>query len=224
MARSNGSASRKKLLEGRYCVVVGFDNTPDGEVAIDAAYEDVEGRDSAEIHVVHALGTVVRGPTTKSSLDKLSTKLDAAAAELRETFEGRDPAPPASSQLYLHTRLGGATQAILQLATDLDADLIVVGTRGNKGLKRVLLGSTAEELVKRAPCPVLVARHKDYSQMHKSLRIEPVCQACLAKRVETKGKEWWCTRHANETRLPVHVHHYGRFAPLSSRSADFDAP
>src|SRR5690606_9641921 len=48
-----------------------------------------------------------------------------------------------------------ATTAVLEAASDLDADLIVVGTRGATGLKRLLLGSTAARIVREAPCPVL---------------------------------------------------------------------
>jgi nucleotide-binding universal stress UspA family protein len=51
-------------------------------------------------------------------------------------------------------------QAITQVAADKDADLIVVGTHGRKGLTRMLMGSTAESLLRRSPCPVLVVKHK----------------------------------------------------------------
>lgn len=39
-----------------------------------------------------------------------------------------------------------------------DFDLVVMGTLGRTGIKRVLLGSVAQEVIKRAPCPVLVVR------------------------------------------------------------------
>ena len=42
-----------------------------------------------------------------------------------------------------------------------DFDLVVMGTLGRTGIKRVLLGSVAQEVIKRAPCPVLVVRGKD---------------------------------------------------------------
>ncbi len=45
--------------------------------------------------------------------------------------------------------------AILQLAEELHADLIVMGTRGLTGAKHVLLGSIAERTIRLAPCPVL---------------------------------------------------------------------
>lgn len=51
-----------------------------------------------------------------------------------------------------------AALAIVEQAEKLPADLIVMGTRGNTGLKHVLLGSVAERIVRTAPCPVLTVK------------------------------------------------------------------
>jgi universal stress protein A len=47
---------------------------------------------------------------------------------------------------------------ILRTAKEKEVDLIVVGTHGRTGLDHVLFGSTAEKVVRRAPCPVLSVR------------------------------------------------------------------
>ena len=57
-----------------------------------------------------------------------------------------------------HVRGGRPFQEIIGLAREIDADLIVLSTRGHSGLKHLLLGSTEERVVRGAPCPVLVAR------------------------------------------------------------------
>jgi universal stress protein A len=55
-------------------------------------------------------------------------------------------------------RSGVAHAEITGMAAKLGADLIVIATHGNTGLKHVLLGSTAERVVRHASCPVLVVR------------------------------------------------------------------
>lgn len=53
------------------------------------------------------------------------------------------------------------TEGILTYVTKNDIDLIIMGTHGRTGLRRWVLGSTAEEVVRRASCPVLTIRHGD---------------------------------------------------------------
>ena len=55
-------------------------------------------------------------------------------------------------------REGPPTQMLLDLAKDEGCDLIVVATHGYTGLKHMLLGSTTEQLVRHAECPVLTVR------------------------------------------------------------------
>ncbi len=52
----------------------------------------------------------------------------------------------------------GVAAAIIHRAEDEGVDLIVIGSRGSTGLRRVLLGSVAKDVVERAHCPVLVVR------------------------------------------------------------------
>ena len=49
-------------------------------------------------------------------------------------------------------------EEILKFAAEKGISLIVIGTHGRKGLDRVLFGSTAERVVRNAPCPVLTVR------------------------------------------------------------------
>lgn len=58
----------------------------------------------------------------------------------------------------LGQRLG---EVVAQEARDFEADLVVVGTHGRRGLGRVLLGSGAEEVLRLAPVPVLAVRSED---------------------------------------------------------------
>jgi nucleotide-binding universal stress UspA family protein len=64
-----------------------------------------------------------------------------------------------------HVVSGRPFQEICKLAREIEADLIVLPTRGHSGLKHVVLGSTAERVVRYAPCPVLVLRGAKYQSM-----------------------------------------------------------
>jgi len=51
---------------------------------------------------------------------------------------------------------------IVKAAREENADLIVMGTRGLTGIKHILIGSTAEKVVRKSPCPVLVLKPKNF--------------------------------------------------------------
>jgi nucleotide-binding universal stress UspA family protein len=74
------------------------------------------------------------------------TLLTVAAARVEGT-------PP---QQFL--REGQPWREIIAAAREWNADLIVLGTHGRSGLTRVLMGSTAEAVIRNAPCPVVVVR------------------------------------------------------------------
>jgi len=55
---------------------------------------------------------------------------------------------------------------IINVAKDENVDLIVIATHGHSGLKHVFLGSTAERVVRHAPCPILVVRENEREFVH----------------------------------------------------------
>jgi nucleotide-binding universal stress UspA family protein len=55
-------------------------------------------------------------------------------------------------------RVGGAAEQIVAVATDEACDLIVIGTHGRTGLRRLLMGSVAEAVLRQASCPVLTVK------------------------------------------------------------------
>lgn len=71
-----------------------------------------------------------------------------------------------------------------------DADLLIVGTHGRRGFDRVLLGSVAEQLVRRAGCPVLVARPRNYLGLTKTaLPDAPYAPGQAAPRAQGEARE-----------------------------------
>jgi len=78
-------------------------------------------------------------------------KLEEHAATLRES----------GVTVECHVREGYPATVIVDEATELNADLIVIGTHGHSGLKHLLLGSIAERVVQKSPCPVLTVKSPD---------------------------------------------------------------
>ncbi len=70
-------------------------------------------------------------------------------ADLVKDHEGREQ--PVSGKVVF----GEAGEEIVNFAKDQKADMVIIGTHGTKGLERILMGSTAEYVVKKAPCPIL---------------------------------------------------------------------
>ena len=83
-------------------------------------------------------------------MSEAETTLEGHAAGLRQR----------GLQVEVVVREGYPATAIEEEAERQDADLIVIGTRGLSGLKHLLLGSIAERVVQKAPCPVLTVKPK----------------------------------------------------------------
>jgi nucleotide-binding universal stress UspA family protein len=93
------------------------------------------------------------GPTaTIPELEAIRTSARDAGEEILE--QARD----ALAYENLETRLleGRPAQALCALASELSARAIVIGSRGRGGMRRALLGSVSDHVVRNAPCPVVV--------------------------------------------------------------------
>lgn len=107
---------------------------------------------SARIHLVHVLPDP--GKTAK---DELTRQRLAALKRLGVTGEQLVPPRILAASAVLH---GDPADEILALARREAIDLIVLTTKGRSGLKRVLVGSTAEQIMREAPCPVMSVRRQ----------------------------------------------------------------
>jgi nucleotide-binding universal stress UspA family protein len=58
--------------------------------------------------------------------------------------------------------VGAPFVEIIRQARESNVDLLVVGTHGRTGLKHMLIGSVAEKVVRKAPCPVLTVKHPEH--------------------------------------------------------------
>jgi nucleotide-binding universal stress UspA family protein len=78
-----------------------------------------------------------------------------ALQEMLQKVVPADPAVPYEHRLVT----GDPAEAIVNVAEKEGCDLIVLGTHGRTGFKRLLMGSVAEAVVRRATCPVLTVKH-----------------------------------------------------------------
>jgi nucleotide-binding universal stress UspA family protein len=77
---------------------------------------------------------------------------------LWERLRAIQPENPEVAVEY-HMRVGDVADEIISQAQVTQSDLIVMGTHGRTGLSRLLMGSVAEKVLRRAPCPVLTVKH-----------------------------------------------------------------
>ena len=133
-------------------ILLATDGSEDAALAARAAV-DLAMEAGAELHVVHAWQAV---PTTRFEAF-VRARLLAEAEELLEAQEallGKAGAQVAGA----HLREGPAVDEVLDLAGEIETDLVVVGSRGQGPVKRLVLGSVSEGVVHHALSPVLVLR------------------------------------------------------------------
>jgi len=78
-------------------------------------------------------------------------------ARIRAMLEAVKPADP-TVPFEQRLAMGDPATEICRIAADEGAEMIILGTHGRTGLVRLLMGSVAESILRRAPCPVLVYR------------------------------------------------------------------
>ncbi|MSR31799.1 MAG: universal stress protein [Gemmataceae bacterium] len=83
-----------------------------------------------------------------------------AARKLMEEF--LQPFQNQGVPFHSHCEEGNPLDEILQFAEDKKVDLIIIGTHGHTGFAHMVLGSVAEAVVRRAPCPVLTVRNPEH--------------------------------------------------------------
>ncbi len=88
-------------------------------------------------------------------------KIQAYAEEQLADFSRAHPDLPVPP-FHVHTDTGDAAEKIVRAAALVDADVIFIATHGRTGLKRLLLGSVAEKVVRLAGCAVQVCREKKH--------------------------------------------------------------
>ncbi len=158
-------------LDAHRTLVLGFDFSDSSELALEQSLELVRILPSVTLHVVW----VARHPL--EGLEPYTTPVDykALAEHLRQHITQRAQAHQevgtyAHTLVEMHVTSGDPVGTINDVAFYEDADLIVLGAHGGRGIERLLHGSIESEVLATAPCPVLIARPRVSEHVP---RIEP---------------------------------------------------
>lgn len=136
------------------CVVVGIDGSDSSWRALSAALEMIDHPErvvavSVEEHLPQYVAMRGEMDEAKQAADEFFERIGRDAADLAKQH-GRE--------IELKVLRGNVAQRIVEFARDERADLIVVGHSGHSAIWGTFLGTTADKVVRHAPCSVLVVR------------------------------------------------------------------
>lgn len=199
--------SGPSVQSARYRVLAACDFTPLGNRVVSEAMRLCEAHPGAELHIVSVAAEHARGFLLPGQSAQVMSNIEA------QEFARQHVALLVDDYLALGNRSslehvavyvvgGNPSERIVALASSLDADLIVLGTHSRHGLERVLLGSVAQEVLRRAPCGVFVIRPRDFLDGEKLPEIQPPLRA---------------EEHAL---LPMHLPPTYHYVPRASREQD----
>jgi nucleotide-binding universal stress UspA family protein len=151
-------------------ILLATDGSGEAELATRTAVDLARMSDS-ELHVIHVMdaapspaliypeatdpeGVELPDPILQQDLarraEQLSRQiLDAEAERVRSA---------GGTVAQTHLAMGDTPREIVHLAEDLEAGLVVMGSRGRGGIRRALMGSVSDSVVRHAHCPVLIVR------------------------------------------------------------------
>ncbi len=135
-------------------ILVPVDFSEGSEHALDYAIE-LAGKLDARVHLLNAIGVPTFG-YEEIGVAIMSTVIEDLVRSNQDALDkvaaARQPTALIGEVIL---RTGDARDVILQTVDELAIDLVVMGTHGRHGLRRALMGSVAESVVRTAPCPVL---------------------------------------------------------------------
>ncbi len=126
---------------------------------------DLASRYNASVHVLHVVDDTYQYFT--AGQDDIMTMTEAVQDQLTAARKKMDSfveqnLPEFKDRTIRHVTNGKPFLEIVRYANDHHIDMIVMSTHGYGALASILLGSVAEKVVRKSPCPVLTVRHPDY--------------------------------------------------------------
>ena len=169
-----------------YTILAAIDYSDTASLVVQEAVDLAREKHAAVLHFLHVHPWPIDDDGQEARHAEL---LEWLGARLRGS-QGVTP----EAKVIGHEVSGEAAAMIVELAAELSADAVIVGTHSRKGIERLLLGSVAEAVVKACGCPVLVVRQKQHA--HAPVQIDPPCPRCVEARAHSQGKIFWCEDHS----------------------------
>jgi len=186
-------------------------DTESGGYALEQALRVATRIPGAQMHVLHVSGDAPEQQTLELLRHYVIEK---AASMPGITLEG----------VGVHVRRGDPSHVIAEMAAEIGADLVVVGTHRIPQFRTVVEGHTGERVTRESSIPVLIAGPRPKSQPERIIVIEGTCPDCLVARESSGGKTWWCARHAeHHPVLKHHLYAYEAELPFAQHDSEVSA-
>jgi nucleotide-binding universal stress UspA family protein len=145
-------------------VLAAVDTSPAAKRVISMAARFVRAYPQATLHVLHVLRTsrLDRAQAAHAGVPGTSSEAMEDAKDHLE-YHKRLAISQCRNTVIGHFTTGNPTGEILRFCSELKVDLLVIATHDHLGFERLLLGSIAETLVRKAPCSVTVVRQASHS-------------------------------------------------------------
>ena len=143
-------------------IICATDFSAPSQAALDAALDVAKQLGATRLHLLHVDETIERFAAATDAEARFAMEYGRLQDEARTLVStiARESGERSGLEVVPEFRVGSAYLEVVQYATEVHADLIVVGTHGRTGLKRAFMGSVAERIVRHAACSVLAVKEK----------------------------------------------------------------
>jgi len=131
----------------------------------------------ASIDLLHVVTASLPDPMRNSPAGVMGEMHDFEATARKRLASLVSSEDPVASRVSVAAVYGDPTDEILRYAYANDVDLIVCGTHGLRGWNRLMMGSVAERLVRKSPCPVLTVHHPEHEFVLPDTAVERASQS-----------------------------------------------
>ena len=172
-------------------LVIAIDDSEFAQSVVEGALDTARRLGAADMHflrVVSSRGRSLRDVAVDEPHRRAKELIHEVLAEFGDTDQ-RD-----GWSVQVHVVAGRPAEEILNLAADVEADLLVIGRWGQETPRRSRLGSIAAQVVAHAGCPVLIHQPTDYGGREAA----EVCLDCAAIRRGSRGERWFCANHEGD--------------------------